>query len=321
MRFFLCMVVSLFLPVLQLCAADDLPQLEEVRVRSTADRSMQPAVVYLPEKIERPVPLLVVLHTWSGNYRQKGFVDTGLAECRRRGWALAHPDFRGPNRRPEACASAAAKQDVLDAVDYVKHRIDVDPQRIYLVGASGGGHMALVMAAAAPKLWASVSAWVPISDLAAWHAECAKAGRRYSRDLEDVCGGAPGDSDAVDRQYRLRSPLPVLARAAGLAIDINTGIDDGHTGSVPVSHSLRAFNVLADANALPEKKLTAAQIDLMTTGRKIPKALAGKRIEEPGRKRRVLFRRQAGPARLTVFEGGHEGDMTAAIAWLADQSR
>jgi hypothetical protein len=42
-------------------------------------------------------------------------------------------------------------------------------------------------------------------------------------------------------------------------------------------------------------------------------------VDEPGRRNKVLLRRQAGPVRLTVFNGGHEGDMPTAVRWLAEQ--
>jgi len=42
---------------------------------------------------------------------------------------------------------------------------------------------------------------------------------------------------------------------------------------------------------------------------------------EPKRKHKVLFRRAAGPARITIFEGGHEMDVQAALDWLAGQAK
>ena len=200
-------------------------------------------------------------------------------------------------------------------------KTEVDPQRIYVVGSSGGGHMALVMAAHSPELWAGVSAWVPITDLAAWHAESRQRGNRYAGMLEKVCGGAPGASPEVDEQYRLRSSLPFLAAAKRVAIGINAGIHDGHTGSVPVSHTLRAFGVLAAANGQPEKQLSDEQVAAMVKDRRVPAELAAERVDEPGRKHPVLFRREAGPVRVTIFDGGHAGDVRTAIRWLAEQTR
>ena len=43
---------------------------KEIKYQSLADQSEQPAMFYAPVSKE-PVPLMVALHTWSGNYKQK----------------------------------------------------------------------------------------------------------------------------------------------------------------------------------------------------------------------------------------------------------
>ena len=181
--------------------------------------------------------------------------------------------------------------------------------------------MALALAHSAPEVWAGVSSWVPLVDLAAWHTETKAAGRHYWKEIEAVCGGPPGESAEVDAEYRARSPLLHLAKAKDVSIDLNVGIHDGHTGSIPVAHSLLAFNVIAEANGAIERRFSDEQIDFMRTLRRVPARLAGERAEEPGRRRDVLLRRSAGPARLTVFDGGHEGDMKTAVSWLAQQEK
>ena len=98
-------------------------------------------------------------------------------------------------------------------------------------------------------------------------------------------------------------------------MEISAGIWDGHQGSVPVSQSLLAFNVLAEANRMPEKSLTPDQIYYFVTRARVPAPLSREIEEDPsyGRKK-VLFRRNAGPARVTIFDGAHEGIPEAAIA-------
>lgn len=288
-----------------------------VEVISSKDNTPQKAIFYNPENPEnKPLPLLVALHTWSFGYQQG--VDY-VGQARKRGWVMIAPDFRGPNRRPEACASALAVQDVLDAVEYAKQKAHVDESRIYVVGASGGGHMSLVMAARAPQVWAAVSAWVPISDLAAWHAQNLPKGGNYSKMLEKVCGGAPGPE--TSKEYAERSSVPFLAAAAGLPLDINAGIHDGHTGSVPISHSLRAFNVVAEANGQKEKQLTDEEIEFMTAKEAVPENLAAEHENDPERSKAILFRRVAGTVRVTIFEGGHDAEVEAALNWLSRQQK
>ncbi|MFZ9978724.1 MAG: alpha/beta hydrolase family protein [Opitutales bacterium] len=284
---------------------------------STKDGTLQKVIYWRPDSAAKdvkgaPVPLLVFLHSWSGGFEQG---PPWIDRAKKLGWVLVAPDFRGPNSRPEACASDLASQDILDAVAYARREARVDETRIYLVGGSGGGHMSLVMAARAPDLWAAVSAWVPISDLAAWHAESKARKNNYAKMLEQSCGGAPGP--ATEAEYRHRSPLFHLAAAQGVPLDINTGIHDGHTGSVPVSHSLRAFNVLAT----PDKQISTEDIDFMVREQKIPAALAAEKQDDPERQKAVLFRRTSGNARVTVFEGGHDSESSAAVLWLSRQRK
>ena len=264
-------------------------------------------------------PLLVHLHSWSATYDKSSEIEVALVAARERNWIFLSPDFRGVNEKPEACASKFAIQDVLDAVADVRSKHKVDAKRIYLLGGSGGGHMALMMAAKAPKLWAAVSSWVPISDLTAWHEFSAAKGARYAPMMEKCCGGAPGPATAAE--YKARSPLFLLGAAKGLPIDIQTGIRDGHEGSVPVSHALNAFNALAEANGQAAKKVSAGDIEFMTREAKIPEALAAEKTDEPGRKKAILFRRGAGKARITVFDGAHETDFAVAAGWLAAFTR
>jgi poly(3-hydroxybutyrate) depolymerase len=287
-----------------------------VAIRSSVDGSDQPALLYVPSGAE-PVPLLVSLHSWSAHHTAYDSYAGALKGCRERGWIFVSPEFRGPNNRPDACASDLAVQDVLDAVDYVREHARIDEKHIYILGGSGGGHMALVMAHRAPELWAAVSAWVPITDLAAWHGFCQEKGYKYAKDVELSLGGAPGDP-ARDKEYRKRSPLFWLAGAKGVPIDIQTGIHDGHGGrAVPVDHSLRAFNVLAEANGHASAKLSDEDAAFLTKEARVPDHLAEERVDEPGREHAVLFRRTAGPVRLTLFDGGHVIDVPPALEWLA----
>lgn len=296
----------------------------EITIRSTMDSAEQPILLYVPPGIEAggaPVPLLVSLHTWSTGRSSYDSYEGALEGCVRRGWVFLSPEFRGPNVRPEACASDLAVQDVLDAVAYAKEHARVDERRIYILGGSGGGHMALVMAHRAPEVWAAVSAWVPITDLAAWHAFCSDEGTKYARDIEKCLGGPPGDPKR-DIEYRKRSPLFWLDRAKAIHIDIQTGIHDGHGGrAIPVDHSLRTFNVLAKANGRDDKMLSKDEIEFLTREARIPELLTAERENEPGRKHPVLFRRSAGPTRLTLFDGGHEIDPRPAMDWLQKQTR
>ena len=290
----------------------------EIKYPSSADSSDQPAMFYAPES-KTPVPLLVGLHTWSANFKQVGGRCPYGLWCIKNDWAFIGPDFRGPNRRPEACGSQMAIDAIVSAVKYARKVATIDSNRIYLVGVSGGGHMAMLMAGRKPEIWAGVSAWAGISDLKAWHAECRKAKRRYANDIEKSCGGPPGASDKVDLEYKNRSPLTWLAEArkAGVNLDINTGIHDGHRGSVPVSHTLRAFN----AAAAPTDRISDADIAHMVAKAEVPTHLRKKLSDRTYGPKIPLLRKTSGSVRVTIFKGGHEIVPTAALTWLSRQKR
>ncbi len=281
--------------------------LKEITYVSSADGTRQPAMFYAPDA-RGPVPLVVALHTWSGNYRQRSHQE--IADwCMSKGWAYIHPDFRGPNRRPEATGSELVVHDIVDAVQFAKGAARIDSSCIFLVGTSGGGYTALLMAGRHPEIWAGVSAWVPISDLRAWYVQ---APRKYRNDMAASCGGAPGDSPAVDEQYRKRSPLTYLAAAKRVPLHINAGITDGHTGSVPVSHSLLAFNRVA----APENRLSDEEIRYFVEKAAVPPHLRRHIVDPSYGEKRPLFRRTSGNVTVTIFNGGHELVPRAAIAWI-----
>ncbi len=291
----------------------------KVSIKSTADGSEQPCYVILPDGFDatgEPVPLLVSLHTWSGNVEQRNKPLEQLAD--ERGWIYVFPHFRGPNSHPDACGSAKAQQDILDAVAWAKAKYPVDPKRVYLTGVSGGGHMTMLMVGCHPDIWTAASAWVGIGDLAAWHNRHAKS--RYGAMARESCGGAPGDSDEVDRQYRDRSPVTHLHRAKDMPLEIAAGVHDGHRGSVPIRHSLGAFNTIAraaGATPIGEEEI----VQLSRKDGRLDNPLASDQVEDPTFGRKIYLHRHAGPARVTIFEGGHEGIAAAAVEWLARHTK
>ncbi|MDA0839572.1 MAG: prolyl oligopeptidase family serine peptidase [Planctomycetota bacterium] len=287
----------------------------ELEYPSSADNTSQPALFFKPET-ETPVPLLVGLHTWSGDYRQQGSIPYGNW-CVEKNWAFIHPNFRGPNRHPKACGSEHVVKDIVSAVEFAKSAANVDIKRIYLVGVSGGGYGSLLMAGRAPEIWAGVSAWASISDLRAWHEECKVKGRMYFKDIESSCGGPPNTNAEIDKEYLERSAITYLKDAQGLPLQICTGIHDGHKGSVPVSHTLLAFNEVAEE----KDRLTREQIAYFVNNRKVPQELQTDIQDLDFGAKPPLFRRSSGKAHVTIFEGGHEIISNAALKWLEKQKK
>jgi len=291
-----------------------------IEVKSTLDQSLQPSLIWAPEAAKTtPTPLLVFLHSWSGTYKQNNA--KWQKEAIKRGWIYLHPNFRGVNQQPEACGSQLARQDILDAIDYVIEHYQVDPSRIYLAGSSGGGHMTMLMAGHHPDRFSAASAWVGISDLADWYRFHVKDGKpqNYARMILKSLTEKPGVSSQVDAEYRDRSPLYWIGNATEVPLDLNAGVTDGQSGSVPFAHTLRAFNMLAEKNqTTPVSKAEMQQ--LWDHGKlKDPQSTDQATDETYGRD--IHLRRNSGLARVTIFEGGHEGLPGPACEWLSKQSR
>ena len=288
---------------------------QEIKYASSIDTSMQPAMYYNSGS-DSLKPLLVGLHTWSGDYRQESSVPYAKWAILK-DWVFIHPNFRGPNNSPQATGSHYVLADIKSAVDFAIKNARIDTSRIYLIGASGGGYTALQVVAQSPDMWAAVSAWVPIVDLAAWYHQSSARQNRYAEMLVASCGGTPGESDSIDLEYQQRSPLFVLKNAQNVPIDINAGIYDGHVGSVPVSHSLKAFNELAR----PSDKLTQEHIDYFVRAMSVPPGLKDEYNDPYYVNKPVLFRQTSGKARITIFDGGHEIIPNAALHWLQQHEK
>ena len=285
-------------------------------VTSTADGTRQPLYWYDPLRPES-VPLVVSLHSWGASCQNPSPARTVCGYCREHGWAMVYPNFRGPNVRPEACGSDLAVQDILDAIAWAKRECNIDKDRIYIIGGSGGGHMTLLMAGRHPEVFAGAAAFCPITDLARWQNDSTKRKNHYARNLVSVCGGLP--TERPD-EYARRSPLTWLpaARKANLPVYIATGIHDGHTGSVPVGHAIRAFNALADE----KDRISEADIGFVETKEIVPDRLRFKGSDPfYGQKTRVHLRVTSANARLTLFDGGHSVNYPAGLDFLARQRR
>ena len=285
---------------------------------STADATLQPVYIRGPKSPQRPVPLVIGLHSWgaSGRWADPARQISELAAAR--GWAFAYPHFRGPNRNPMACGSEEAVQDIFDTVALARKLYPIDPDRIYITGGSGGGHMAMLMAGRAPRLFAAVAEFCGIYDLVRQRKEMLDLSPRnpYARDIESACGGLP---DTRTAEYARRSPLGWLDRArdAGTPVYLCAGIHDGHRSGVAPGHSLRGFNALADV----KDRLDEDFIGYVWKEEKIP---AGREFtgDDPfyaGQK--VLFRATSAAARLTIFEGGHGCNYPAAFDFFDRQRR
>ncbi len=313
-------ICGLLLPML--AAAEPVPGYPpEIRVAHypvPEDGSEQPTLYWAPTLPEgERAPLLVALHTWSGDYRQAGGEAKYAKWCLQNGWIFLHPNFRGPNRTPEALGSDLVVADIRAAVEWAKGQASVDETRIYAIGVSGGGHATQLLAGRLPEVWAGISSWCGIADIARWHEETTAAGRKnYADHIEAAIGGSPDASDSTLAEASHRSPLTWLENASGVPLDLNHGVTDGRSGSVPFSHSLHAFNaVVPEAARIAEEAIASWYADPAALPKDPAFADSLYGAHPP------LFRKTHGNVRVTIFEGGHEILHEAALNWLAAQRK
>ena len=201
---------------------------EEIYVKSSLDGSLQPSLFFKAEGERRP--LLVGLHTWS--YDRNNQVENLLPYAQKHNFDLLLPEFRGPNLKSnphctEACGSSYAIADICDAIKYCCDNYSSDSERVMLIGLSGGGHMALLMAGVHPEMFLAVAAAVPICNLSDWVEE----NGNYAPHVLACC------SDSREEMEK-RSPASYIS---GLAKS-NTKIFHGKYDScVPVSQSIKLY--------------------------------------------------------------------------------
>ena len=211
--------------------------MQEILITSTVDHTEQPSLFYFAGE---NMPLIVGLHTWS--HGRDNQIKNMLPYAEKYGWNLLLPEFRGANLKSnpycrQACGSQLAIQDILDSIEYVSERYKFDREKIFLLGLSGGGHMALMTAASAPELFCAVGAFVPITDMLAWH----EYSTSYRPHIEACLGGSP--EEVGEKIYMDRSPISYINELSKVNLKIFHGKFDT---VVPVMQSITLFNCICE---------------------------------------------------------------------------
>lgn len=206
---------------------------QELLIRSTLDGTLQPSLFYRASRPQRP--LLVGLHTWS--FDRFNQIKNMLPYAERYDFNLLLPDFRGANLASNAactyaCGSEYAKQDIKDAIDHVIKDEHVDGENVFLLGLSGGGHMALLMAGFCPAYFKAVGAYVPITDLEKWSVQNAN----YRKHILACCSGSR-------EEMHKRSPISYVDTIAQANLKLFHGKFDP---VVPVSHSIELYRAISE---------------------------------------------------------------------------
>ena len=266
-----------------------------VQIRSSVDSSLQSAYFSVSHSgIVKP--LLVSLHTWSGDYSQN---DPLATMAYKHGWNYIHPDFRGPNWSKDACLSNKAIADIDDAIQYAIDNGSVDTENIFIVGASGGGYAVLGSYLKTRYKIKTFQSWVPISDLSAWFHQSRSRNAKYAQDiLKCISNGIIFDENEARQRSPLFWDMPAAPKGK---LEIFAGINDGYTGSVPISHSILFFNRLVAHYGYPESRVEAFDI-VKLLSRSIERTGHFKKIDG----RAVLYAKNTPPVSLIIFDGGHE---------------
>ena len=202
----------------------------EILVKSSMDGTEQPSLFFAAK--EKGRPLLVGLHTWSFNRFNQ--IDNMLPFAKKHDFNLLLPEFRGANLKgnpnhKKACGSEFAISDIKDAIDYCVENLGVDKNNVFLLGASGGGQVALLAAAKYPELFVAVGAFVPVCDLVAW------GDSGYKDHIVACCGS--------EEEMLRRSPISYLGEIAKANVKIFHG---KHDPVVPRSQSLELYSKLCE---------------------------------------------------------------------------
>ena len=273
-----------------------------VDILSSADSTIQKAYFYRSLS-RKPQPLFVHLHTWSNNFTK---ADVLADIVRNLDWNYIHPNFRGENKTPQACCSELVTQDIDDAIDYALQHPNVDNERIYVAGYSGGGMATLCAFMKSRHRIKSFSSWVPISDLESWYAQSLGRKNKYAGDILLVTSSK--DSILKVSEARERSPFYMVTPANKLDyahLKIYAGIHDGYTGSVPITQSLKMYNkILRDVGASePTHFVPYEDILYMLETRLSPEPETdwGYLYD-----RKIHYKKSYGNVQLVIFEGSHE---------------
>lgn len=288
------------------------PAFEKVSFPSTADGNIQNAYIY-KSRSKTPKPLIVCLHTWSGNYTQK---DPMAKEILSRDWNYIHPDFRGPNNTPQAMGSSLVISDIEDAIRYALENTNSNPDEVHIIGVSGGGYATLLAYMNIQYPVKSFSAWAPISDIKAWYWESVGRQQKYAG---DIFKATSSDSIFNKEEALKRSPIAQKypkERRKDAKLFIYEGIHDGYTGSVPMTHSIHMYNRLVGElkynTTNSDNIMSQASTDPDLVSEKEIISLVTKRINPEYDKSQSLFGRSIhlfrkfGNIQLTIFEGKHE---------------
>jgi len=263
-------------------------EITEISIESSFDGELQNAFVYYSSKKKQPI--VVSLHTWDGDYTQ--FDSISILSIKK-DINYIHPNFRGSNKNSTACCSAEVISDIDDAIEHLLLENDADASNIYVIGVSGGGYATLCSYFKSKYTAKKYSAWASISDLEEWYHQSQERNNGFDQDIL-AC---------IDlKDFKSRSPINWTIPKSKLVnskLVIYAGIHDGFKGSVPITHSIRIYNKIAQA--IESNEFVTPKEENLLLHRK---GNLGEFGHISGRKVHLFKSNES--SCLTIFEGGHE---------------
>lgn len=267
-----------------------------VDIPSSADGNIQKSYFY-KSKANEAKPLIVSLHTWSGDYAQ---IDAIAELSKEKDLNYIHPDFRGSNWTKNACCSDLVMSDIDDAISFAIKNSKVDTSKIYVIGVSGGGYATLSTFMRSKYHIKRFSAWASITDLTAWYEESKILGNKYADHILQCTGSTKTLNESVAKQ---KSPLYMETPTGKKSeLFIFAGIYDGLQGSVPITHSINFYNkLLTDFKVTDQSKFVSNDEKLKLLEFRKPLSDLGKIAD-----RKICLQKANDNIHLTIFEGNHE---------------
>ncbi len=284
-----------------------------VEIKSGIDDNIQKSYFY-KSKSTKPQPLIISLHTWSGDYSQN---DDLAGICKEKDINYIHPDFRGANWTKNACCSDLALNDIDEAISYAINNSNVDTSKIFVIGVSGGGYATLSTFMKSKHNISKFSAWASITDLVAWYNESRIRNNRYDENILDCTSS--GKKLNIDNA-KSKSPVYWQTPADKLKksqLFIYAGVYDGIQGSVPITHSINFYNkLLTDLSVSDTSKYISNTEKLRLLEFRAPLGNFGNIAD-----RKVFLKKMADNVSITIFEGNHEMLTEFALNELLEERR
>lgn len=267
-------------------------------IKSSIDSNIQ-KTYYYKSKSKNPKPLVVSLHTWGGDYSQE---DKLALICKQNDLNYIHPNFRGTNNTKNSCCSEQVLSDIDDAISFAISNFNVDISKIYVIGASGGGYATISTFMKSKHKVKKYSAWVPITDLIAWHNE----GKiRKSPFVNDILNCTSSTHELNIKNAKQKSPIywdTPIEKLNDEEVSIYAGIFDGIQGSVPITHSINIYNKILKDLSVQDS------VNYVTASEKLKLLEFRKPLGDFGYidGRKVYLKKEFKNLSLVLFEGGHE---------------